>query len=163
MYNKELEELIDAALADGVLTEKEKQVLFKKAKEMDVDLDEFEIVLNARLTKLKKQKPQRFIARSKKSGVRTKGFRKILRLLPWILLIIAVIMEWISLFGEMGLFGLLLITVLTLGVGGYIAYLLTILIDNMIDYCHDAVDNIKDNYHDTVGDIKDYFRDILKD
>ena len=31
MYNEKLEELIDAALADGVLTEKEKQVLFKKA------------------------------------------------------------------------------------------------------------------------------------
>ena len=31
MYSKELEELIDAALADGVLTEKEKQILFKKA------------------------------------------------------------------------------------------------------------------------------------
>ena len=26
MYSKELEELIDAALADGVLTEKEKQI-----------------------------------------------------------------------------------------------------------------------------------------
>ena len=33
MYNEKLEELIDAALADGVLTEKEKQVLFKKAQE----------------------------------------------------------------------------------------------------------------------------------
>ena len=27
MYNEKLEELIDAALADGVLTEKEKQVV----------------------------------------------------------------------------------------------------------------------------------------
>ena len=33
LYNEKLEELIDAALADGVLTEKEKQVLFKKAQE----------------------------------------------------------------------------------------------------------------------------------
>lgn len=31
-YNQELEELIDVALEDGVLTAKEKQVLFKKAK-----------------------------------------------------------------------------------------------------------------------------------
>ena len=31
MYNEQLEKLIDYALADGELTEKEKQVLFKKA------------------------------------------------------------------------------------------------------------------------------------
>ena len=30
MYNEQLEKLIDYALADGELTEKEKQVLFKK-------------------------------------------------------------------------------------------------------------------------------------
>lgn len=53
MYNEQLEELIDAALADGVLTEKEKQVLFKKAQSMGIDLDEFEMVLDARLYKLK--------------------------------------------------------------------------------------------------------------
>ena len=51
MYNEQLEELIDAALADGVLTEKEKQVLFKKAQSMGIDLDEFEMVLDARLVK----------------------------------------------------------------------------------------------------------------
>ena len=54
MYNERLEQLIDAALADGELTEKEKQILFKKAQEMGVDLDEFEMVLDARLVKLKK-------------------------------------------------------------------------------------------------------------
>lgn len=37
------------ALMDGELTEKEKQVLFKKAELMGVDLDEFEMVLDARL------------------------------------------------------------------------------------------------------------------
>ena len=52
MYNEKLEELIDAALADGVLTEKEKQVLFKKAQEMGIDLDEFEMVLDSRLVKI---------------------------------------------------------------------------------------------------------------
>ena len=55
MYNKELEELIDAALEDGVLTEKEKQVLFKRAQSMGIDLDEFEMVLDARLVKLQKE------------------------------------------------------------------------------------------------------------
>ncbi len=51
MYNEELEQLIDAALADGVLTDKEKKVLFKKAESLGVDHDEFEMVLDARLTK----------------------------------------------------------------------------------------------------------------
>lgn len=55
MYNEQMEALISAALADGVLTEKEKQILFKKAESMGIDLDEFEMVLDARLVELKKQ------------------------------------------------------------------------------------------------------------
>lgn len=47
--NAQLEKLIDLALADGVLTEKEKQVLYKKAKELNVDQDEFEMVLQAKI------------------------------------------------------------------------------------------------------------------
>ena len=54
LYNSQLEQLIDAALTDGELTEKEKQILFKKAQSFGVDLDEFEMVLDARLVKLKK-------------------------------------------------------------------------------------------------------------
>ncbi|MGH1516179.1 hypothetical protein [Chryseobacterium sp. JK1] len=49
MYNEKLERLIELALADGELTEKEKQVLFKNAESEGIDLDEFEIVLEARL------------------------------------------------------------------------------------------------------------------
>ena len=49
LYNPQLEKLIDLAIADGELTEKEKQVLFKKAEAMGIDLDEFEMVLDARL------------------------------------------------------------------------------------------------------------------
>jgi len=59
MYNPDLEALIDAALADGELTEKEKQILFKKAQGMGVDLDEFEMVLDARLVKLKKTEQEK--------------------------------------------------------------------------------------------------------
>ena len=55
MYNEKLEALITAALADGVLTDKEKQILFKKAEAMGIDLDEFELVLNGRLAKRKKE------------------------------------------------------------------------------------------------------------
>lgn len=52
-YNEELEQLIETALTDGVLTDKKKQVLFKKAESFGIDLDEFEMVLEARLYKMK--------------------------------------------------------------------------------------------------------------
>ena len=55
MYDEKLETLITAALADGVLTDKEKQILFKKAEAMGIDLDEFELVLDGRLAKCKKE------------------------------------------------------------------------------------------------------------
>lgn len=59
LYSEKIEALIDAALADGVLTEKEKQILFKKAQAEGIDLDEFEMVLDARLVELqKKQKTE---------------------------------------------------------------------------------------------------------
>ena len=56
MYNEQLENLISAALADGELTEKEKQILFKRAQSMGIDLDEFEMVLDSRLATLEKEK-----------------------------------------------------------------------------------------------------------
>lgn len=49
MYNENLERLIELALVDGVLTEQEKRVLFKKAASEGIDIDEFEMVLNARI------------------------------------------------------------------------------------------------------------------
>lgn len=55
MYNEKLEALISAALADGVLTDKEKNLLFKKAEAMGIDHDEFELVLDGRLAKRKKE------------------------------------------------------------------------------------------------------------
>lgn len=68
MYNEQLEQLIDAALADGELTEKEKQVLFKKAQALGVDLDEFEMVLDARLVKLKKAEEEKAASSAPKSN-----------------------------------------------------------------------------------------------
>ena len=55
----ELENLMDAALADGILTDKEKQILSKKAQSMGIDLDELEIMLDARLYKMKKAEEER--------------------------------------------------------------------------------------------------------
>lgn len=49
MYSERIEQLIKAALADGVLTEKEKQILLRRAQEEGIDLDEFEMVLESRL------------------------------------------------------------------------------------------------------------------
>jgi hypothetical protein len=54
MYSEELEMLIDAALEDCELTEKEKQVLFKRAQAEGIDLDEFEMIVDAKLLKKKK-------------------------------------------------------------------------------------------------------------
>ena len=67
MYNEKIEFLIKAALADGVLTEKEKQVLFRRAQEQGIDLDEFEMVLDAKLVELKKSR-QTAAPKSEKFG-----------------------------------------------------------------------------------------------
>lgn len=56
LYGQYMDNLIEMALADGILTEKEKQVLFKKAQSMGIDLDEFEMVLEAKLFEKQKNK-----------------------------------------------------------------------------------------------------------
>src|SRR5690606_20555279 len=56
MYNEQLEKLIELALVDGELSEKEKQILFKRAEAEGIDLDEFEMVLEARLFEKTKHK-----------------------------------------------------------------------------------------------------------
>ena len=58
MYNEKIENLIKFALADGELTEKEKQILFKKAEEAGIDLDEFEMVLDAKLHEMQQSTKQ---------------------------------------------------------------------------------------------------------
>lgn len=59
MYNEELEKLIDFALADGEITEKEKAVLFRKAKALGIDKEEFEMVLEAKLSLKQQAEPQK--------------------------------------------------------------------------------------------------------
>lgn len=54
-YSKVLEELIEAALADGVLTDKERAVLHKRARQEGVDPDEIDVVIEGRLSKMKRQ------------------------------------------------------------------------------------------------------------
>lgn len=54
MYSKELEELIDSVLADGVVTDQERAVLRKRALACGEDPDEVMIVVDGRLAKMNK-------------------------------------------------------------------------------------------------------------
>lgn len=54
MLTPELEKLIELALEDGVVTEKERSVLMRKAKEAGADLDEFEMILDAKICQVQK-------------------------------------------------------------------------------------------------------------
>lgn len=58
MYSEIIEELIDAALADGVLTDKERAVLKRRAVSEGIDPDEFDMVLDARLARMQKSQQQ---------------------------------------------------------------------------------------------------------
>ena len=49
MYDERIENLIELALVDGKLTDKEREILLRKAAEQGIDKDEFEMVLDARL------------------------------------------------------------------------------------------------------------------
>ena len=49
MFSEELEALISAALADGAITDKERNVLIKRAVSEGVDPDEFELILDSRI------------------------------------------------------------------------------------------------------------------
>ena len=54
MLTPELEQLIQYALEDGVLTDKERSVLMRKAQAAGADLDEFEMILDAKLHEVQK-------------------------------------------------------------------------------------------------------------
>ncbi len=51
MYDERLESLIDAALADCELTPKERKILISNAAAQEIPIDEFEMVLDARMLK----------------------------------------------------------------------------------------------------------------
>ena len=54
----EVEKLIDLALADGQITEKERNVILKKAAELGVDADEVEMTLDGKFHQLEASKPK---------------------------------------------------------------------------------------------------------
>lgn len=49
MYDKSLEQLIDAVIADGVITPQERKVVYKKAADFGIDQDEIKVYLDGRL------------------------------------------------------------------------------------------------------------------
>ena len=49
MYDPQLEKLMAIALKDGLITDKERQILIKKAVEFGIDVDEFEMELDSRI------------------------------------------------------------------------------------------------------------------
>lgn len=54
----EIEKLIDFALADGQITEKERNVILKKAADLGVDIDEVEMTLDGKLHQIEANKPK---------------------------------------------------------------------------------------------------------
>ena len=54
MYHEELEQLIEFALIDGTITDKERAVLINKALQLGINKDEFEMVLEARIHQMNK-------------------------------------------------------------------------------------------------------------
>lgn len=55
MFSKELEELIEASLVDGVITDKEREVIKKRAVSEGVDPDEVDMVLDSEVQKIRKK------------------------------------------------------------------------------------------------------------
>ncbi|MDB9775616.1 hypothetical protein OAB47_05220 [Vicingaceae bacterium] len=56
--NIELENLINMALADGVVTEKEREIILRKAESLGIDKDEIEMILDGKLHQLEASKPK---------------------------------------------------------------------------------------------------------
>ena len=53
--NAEIENLIEMALADGEVTEKERAIIFRKADTLGEDKDEVEMILDGKIALLKKE------------------------------------------------------------------------------------------------------------
>ena len=56
--NSEIEKLIDLAIADGHITDKERKVILKKATDLGADYDEVEMILDGKLHQLEANKPK---------------------------------------------------------------------------------------------------------
>lgn len=55
MYSKELEAIIEAALVDGIITEKEREVIKKRALDEGVNPDEMDLILDSEIQKIRQK------------------------------------------------------------------------------------------------------------
>ncbi len=60
-FSNELQQLIDATLADGVITPTERRVLHKRAAAEGVDLDELDVIIDGKLAMMQQQQAPRAI------------------------------------------------------------------------------------------------------
>ena len=72
MLNPELEQLITFALQDGVVTDKERAVLMRKARELGADIDEFEMILDAKIVAAQEAAKAAAPKQSSKHGITKK-------------------------------------------------------------------------------------------
>ena len=63
----EIEKLIELALANGEVTEKEREIIFRKAEKLGLDSDEVEMILEGKLNQIKTKKSQ--LNQNTKQGV----------------------------------------------------------------------------------------------
>ena len=76
-----MKKYVDMALNDGILTEREREMLFEKAKKLEVDEIDFEFYLESELEKVKKENMKKIIQlieKSNKDGVITDKEKEII-------------------------------------------------------------------------------------
>ena len=66
--NEQLIKFIELCLMDGIITEKEREVIFRKSKELGVDKDECEIILESMIQKKSQEINQTISEPKKKKG-----------------------------------------------------------------------------------------------
>lgn len=76
MYPQELENLINIAIEDGSITDKERLVLYKKAAKFDIDPDELDMVLESRLNNGRRTEPSLNSEQAQPKVPRSKGPKK---------------------------------------------------------------------------------------
>lgn len=79
MFSEELELLVEAALKDGEISEKELAVLHKRAQAEGFDIDEFDLLLEARITDKQKEmeEDEAELEKSKEPSALTKLLNRI--------------------------------------------------------------------------------------
>ncbi len=71
----EIEKLIDLALADGQITDKERAIILRKAEKLGEDIDEVEMILEGKLSKLAHRHYQPITTNKRKQEFRASNDR----------------------------------------------------------------------------------------